>query len=229
MAQQERARRTRDAILEAAGEVFAERGYEGATVSDVYCRAGLTKGAFYFHFASKRDLAEAVLSLQIDHQTYPVLRRQVKLQELVDSGFVLAHRLLRDSMLRGSVNLSMEPGAHQLDRRRPFIAWIDHNHRALREASEHGELYAHVDTTEVAELMVSSFSGAQMLSEILTGRQDLPVRVASFLAHLLPSIAVPTVLAKLDIAADRGERVMAEVNTAADASRHTEPGPPAAR
>ncbi|MDX2919834.1 MULTISPECIES: ScbR family autoregulator-binding transcription factor [Streptomyces] len=224
MAQQERARKTKDAILEAAGAVFAERGYDGATVSDVYSRAGLTKGAFYFHFSSKKDLAEEVLSIQVDRQGYPILPRQVKLQELVDAGFVFAHRLMHDSMLQGSVNLSLESGAHQLDRKRPFVAWIDHNQRALTEANDHGELYSHVDTAEVAELMVSSFSGAQILSHILTGRRDLTVRVAALLAHLLPTIAVPAVLARLDIATDRGERVLAEAGVGTKALRPAPPG-----
>src|SRR5689334_25261656 len=123
VAQQERAIRTRELILEAAGAVFAERGYDGATISDVYSRAGLTKGAFYFHFSSKEDLAEAILEVQVDRGTYPIVRRPLKLQELVDAGFVFAHRLMHDQMLQGSVSLSLERGAHQLDRRRPFLAW----------------------------------------------------------------------------------------------------------
>jgi AcrR family transcriptional regulator len=47
---------TRDRVLEAASEVFAERGFHGATVEDISERAGFTRGAFYSNFSSKDDL-----------------------------------------------------------------------------------------------------------------------------------------------------------------------------
>lgn len=64
MARQERAVRTRRAILEAAAAVFDERGYEAATIADILARAGVTKGALYFHFCSKQELAQGVLDEQ---------------------------------------------------------------------------------------------------------------------------------------------------------------------
>ncbi|MFD8655358.1 TetR family transcriptional regulator, partial [Streptomyces mirabilis] len=60
MVRQERAVRTRRLILDAAASVFDERGYEAATIGEVLARAGVTKGALYFHFPSKRALAEGV-------------------------------------------------------------------------------------------------------------------------------------------------------------------------
>lgn len=57
MAQQERAVRTRRAVLEAAATVFADHGYTAATVADILKTAGVTKGALYFHFDSKEALA----------------------------------------------------------------------------------------------------------------------------------------------------------------------------
>lgn len=47
---------TRDRVLEAASEVFAERGFHGATVEEICERAGFTRGAFYSNFSSKDDL-----------------------------------------------------------------------------------------------------------------------------------------------------------------------------
>ncbi len=55
---------TRDRVLEAASEVFAERGFHGASVEDICERAGFTRGAFYSNFASKDDL---VLELSSRH------------------------------------------------------------------------------------------------------------------------------------------------------------------
>ena len=51
---QQRAEETRSHILDAAGELFAKRGYAATSVADVCVRAGVTKGAFYHHFKSKQ-------------------------------------------------------------------------------------------------------------------------------------------------------------------------------
>lgn len=48
-------------ILAAAAHVFARHGYNGATLDDVAAEAGLTKGALYWHFASKNDLFLALM------------------------------------------------------------------------------------------------------------------------------------------------------------------------
>ena len=47
---------TRQALLDAAAEVFAEHGFHGASIDTVAEAAGYTKGAVYAHFRSKEDL-----------------------------------------------------------------------------------------------------------------------------------------------------------------------------
>ena len=56
----EQADANREKILEAAGRLFRERGYDGIGVADIMKRAGLTHGGFYGHFASKDDLAAEI-------------------------------------------------------------------------------------------------------------------------------------------------------------------------
>src|SRR5579885_2563889 len=46
----------RQRVLDAAVELFATQGYSATSVSQVIERAGLTKGGFYHHFASKDEL-----------------------------------------------------------------------------------------------------------------------------------------------------------------------------
>jgi AcrR family transcriptional regulator len=50
-------RDTKERVLSAALEVFAERGYHAATVEEIAERAGMTKGAVYYWFRDKEDLA----------------------------------------------------------------------------------------------------------------------------------------------------------------------------
>ena len=49
-------------ILEAAGRLFRERGFDSVTVADVMKSAGLTHGGFYGYFKSKDDLIAQALA-----------------------------------------------------------------------------------------------------------------------------------------------------------------------
>lgn len=59
--QEQRRSRTRTAVLEAAAQVFARRGFDAATVDEVAREAGVSKGAVYYSFSSKSDLFVALL------------------------------------------------------------------------------------------------------------------------------------------------------------------------
>ncbi|WP_409435298.1 TetR/AcrR family transcriptional regulator [Mycobacterium sp. SMC-14] len=55
-----RLERTRSLLLDAAEEVFAEKGFTTATLDDIAQAAGYTKGAIYKHFTAKDELFLAV-------------------------------------------------------------------------------------------------------------------------------------------------------------------------
>ncbi|GAA0573997.1 TetR/AcrR family transcriptional regulator [Kribbella sandramycini] len=57
---------TRARLLEGALDVFAERGFAGASVEDICDRAGFTRGAFYSNFASKDELVLALFQATTD-------------------------------------------------------------------------------------------------------------------------------------------------------------------
>ena len=54
--------RTRQKVLDAARQLFAERGYEPATIRDIAKGAGMSTGAVFANFQDKAELFEAVLS-----------------------------------------------------------------------------------------------------------------------------------------------------------------------
>lgn len=64
----------RQAILDAAREVFAELGYEAATVRDIIRRTGLSVGAFYNYFRSKEEV-HAALTADGAARFAPILKR----------------------------------------------------------------------------------------------------------------------------------------------------------
>lgn len=69
-----RRQQTRDHLLEAAAQVFAERGFDGATLDEVAAVAGFTKGAVYSNFKNKDDLFLALLESRYEQEMQSVLR-----------------------------------------------------------------------------------------------------------------------------------------------------------
>jgi AcrR family transcriptional regulator len=82
--QEERSTATRDALIRAAIDLIAERGYAATTTNLVADRAGLSRGALQHHFKSRDELIAAVMEL---------LRSQVNFR--VDPG-TLINRALED-------------------------------------------------------------------------------------------------------------------------------------
>jgi len=52
---------TREALLDAALTLFLERGFAATRVEDIAVQAGISKGAVYLHFATKKELFEGVV------------------------------------------------------------------------------------------------------------------------------------------------------------------------
>ncbi|WP_424217461.1 ScbR family autoregulator-binding transcription factor (plasmid) [Streptomyces sp. BI20] len=219
MARQERAIRTRRAILEAAAAVFDERGYEAATIADILARSGVTKGALYFHFASKQLVAQGVLDEQFTEGDVPP--RESKLQELFDLSMALAYRMIRNPMLSAGARLSIGPEMSRTFNGGSLPGWVDLVGRLLNQAKEQGELIPNVDTESAAWSITASWTGAQILSQALTNRADLEERVAALYSHLYPSIATPAVLAQLDMRPDRGARVIQEIKELEELANNT--------
>ena len=57
--------RTRQKVLDAARQLFAERGYEPATIRDIARGAGMSTGAVFANFQDKAELFEAVLTADL--------------------------------------------------------------------------------------------------------------------------------------------------------------------
>jgi AcrR family transcriptional regulator len=55
----------RQAILDAALEVFSRRGYNGASIDDIATAAGISKALIYEHFPSKKDLHVSLLERHV--------------------------------------------------------------------------------------------------------------------------------------------------------------------
>lgn len=65
----------RSRILDAAVEVFAEHGYDGAKMQDIAARAGVVPSVLYDHFGSKRELHITLMEIHAEQLRNRSLRR----------------------------------------------------------------------------------------------------------------------------------------------------------
>lgn len=71
-----KAEETRQALLDAALELFAERGYTATSVPDIVQRAGVGHGTFYEYFRSRRGILVAITEPVNSNRRAPQLRGQ---------------------------------------------------------------------------------------------------------------------------------------------------------
>lgn len=194
---QERAERTREALLRAAAETFDESGYAGAGLNRILARAGVTTGAMYFHFKSKEDLARAVIVEQAAELDFP--REQSGLQQLLDMCQYLAVEMQNNVLFRAGVRLAVEQNEAELLDYSIYDWWADQFREQLVKAREKGQLRPDVDEVAFSQVLVGAYTGTQIMARLSSGRADLPERISTMWRCLLPAIAPPEVIAGLNL------------------------------
>ncbi|MFB8392631.1 ScbR family autoregulator-binding transcription factor [Streptomyces yangpuensis] len=194
MVKQERAARTREALIRSAAEVFDQEAFSTASISAISSLAGVSNGALHFHFANKAVLAEAVEEealarlLAVTDRALPSgASRHVQL--LVDVTQGLAAALCADVVLRAGFALSGELNRpRRAGLRDRWRLWV---HETLRRAEEEGELRPTVSAGDVETAVVAAAVGF----EVLGGRDPAWLSastVTRFWRLLLPTL-VPAV------------------------------------
>jgi len=165
MVKQERAARTRHALIQAAAAVFAEEGFVTASLSTISRRAGVSNGALHFHFANKSMLAEEVeaeAAKTLRGITEAALARHGdSLQTVVDATHELMGALAHDIVVRGGFELANDSayrGARSL--RAHWQGWIE---ATLRVAERNGALAEGVSWADAARVIVAATAGFEVL------------------------------------------------------------------
>ncbi|MFJ3214501.1 ScbR family autoregulator-binding transcription factor [Kitasatospora sp. NPDC086801] len=200
MARQARALATRQTVLLAAAEVFDERGYAAATMSEILDRAGVTKGALYFHFRSKEELALAVIEGQGAWLGTWQPSSDSPVQTLIDLGYAFAHALQDDPLVRGSIRLTIEHGSFTQPQIAAYQGWSDVARGLLERARDAGDLHPGIDLAAAAGVITGAVTGIQLSSQVLTDRRDLIQRMSDLWTLVLPGLVQPHALARLSVA-----------------------------
>lgn len=187
---------TRQRILDIAAKHFVERGFAGTSLNDVIKDAKLTKGGFYFHFASKSELAlealdavraewrEAIFAAAGYHpravdQIAAMVRAAAKVTIDAPSGTAIG-RLCEE--------LASLPG--MAERVQPFDMWVTITADLLRAAQSQGDMDPDVDADAAALFAVCSYMGYDQLADV-SGDEGLVVRLADeYLAFVFTAVGI---------------------------------------
>jgi AcrR family transcriptional regulator len=146
-----------ESVLQAAVEVFIERGYDGASMEDLSKRLGIAKSAIYHHVSGKEELLRMALDRALDGWSEAAQRAReldapaIERLELLVRGTVavlesrLPYVIL---LLRVRGNTDVERAA--LARRRSFDKLVA---SLVEEAERDGDVLADVDPNVTARLM----------------------------------------------------------------------------
>lgn len=186
MVKQERAARTRESLVRAAAEVFAEEGFAVASVAAISERAGVTPGALNFHFDGKNALARAVEDRAADTVRGITGVGGDPLRALVGSTYALVALLADDVVVRAGFVLSADL-AHRgrVDLRAQWRRWAE---ESLGSASRAGLLAEGVPVADTARLVVAATVGLEAMDP--AGPDGYaPHALTRFWSVILPGIA----------------------------------------
>ncbi|MFI1163558.1 ScbR family autoregulator-binding transcription factor [Streptomyces sp. NPDC020801] len=194
MPRQLRAEQTRATIITAAADLFDRRGYERTSLSDIVEHAQVTKGALYFHFAAKEDLAQAIMELQsrasrqvtrdVDGHGYS------SLEALIRITFALTRQAVEGPVVRAGLRLATGGVEVRPPLRHPFTEWLEIATRKLLGAVRESDVHPDVDVHAVAHSLVCFFVGTRVASRPLEPFERLPRRTTE-MWHLLIRGLVP--------------------------------------
>lgn len=194
--QQERARRTRAAIIRSAAVEFGKSGYTAASLNRILEGSHATKGAMYFHFDSKEDLARAVLEVANEHYAATVerWRARAELEPLdIMHGMIdeVALRLEHDIITQAEFRLVIEPDFYR-EARAGGGRIVG---RATRElavrAIDRKQLRLEADPDRFARTLSAALAGQRYTVDLLGGGVDLRTRFTEALEVVIEAMATP--------------------------------------
>lgn len=168
---QARAEATRRRILDSAVDLFDELGYGETGLADVLQRAGVSKGAFYYHFDSKEAVASAIIE-EYRRRNAEVVRERTDgsapaLDQLISATFISAALIEEDKSARIGNQLLQALSQISSGASKIYAEWTAGFIKGATKGLEAVELGDGIDPAEIAEAIWVGVLGCHLLSSAL--------------------------------------------------------------
>lgn len=165
---QEQADAARSALVEAASELFAERGYHDSSVAEIGARAGVSRGLVNHHFGSKENLLGAVIETHLTEWEMEIVAPAIAGKHGLDAlrAIIFAHLELAKRR-PGHLRLLYRLMSEALDPRNNLGDQFATVHRRWREQGRYwwdegiaaGEIDPSIDQDANASLIIGAVRG----------------------------------------------------------------------
>ena len=202
---QARAEATRQRILDSAVDLFSELGYGETGLADVLQRAGVSKGAFYYHFSSKESLAAAIIE-DYRHRVEVMLQIELDLsasplEQLIAASFASAAIIRTDKTARVGNEILQALTQISTTATQTYAEWTRQFVAGFTRAVEGARLNTPQSVAEMAEGVWAGVLGSHLLSCALGG--DPFERLANTWRTMLCPLSPPDLDAILERAVNR--------------------------
>ncbi|QYM76775.1 TetR/AcrR family transcriptional regulator [Leucobacter luti] len=179
-------------IAHAAARAFANYGYEGTSMSAIAAEAGIAKGAIYFSFKTKAELAQVLVERQQDAvEDLFAESASWGIGPTERIGRIcarLARQAATDPIMGSGIRLSLEMPRFQSNRK-PYETWMKEIVLLAEEGKTVGELREDIDPVTFARIALSLFVGLQVTTLTLEDLETLETQSRTAWEFLLAGVA----------------------------------------
>ncbi|MFD4368344.1 ScbR family autoregulator-binding transcription factor [Rhodococcus sp. NPDC058521] len=194
MVRQERAEATREAVLEGAASVFARLGYANASLSEIITESHVTKGALYFHFGSKEELARAVIDAGCAHIARKSAQwmdsRTPALEAIIGISCIAVETAAFDLPWHATLRLLAEIGDYRGSDGPVFDEWNKMFESLVESAAEDEDLRPEIATDQLARLLLAVLGGVRLVAAATDSRERVASDMNAAWSLMLP-VLVP--------------------------------------
>ena len=191
---------TKEYILQKAAQLFNERGYYGASMSDIMAVTGMEKGGIYNHFKSKDDLAVQAYEYAVDlmrQKFAAAIKGKYHAVDRLQAVVVVFREITDGSPLTGGcpvVNTAVHtshthPRLHA-SAQETMIEWQDFIRRLAQLGIDRQQLKPDTDVEMLTTLLISTLEGDIMLTQLHQDDSYMD-RAIAHLTDYLQSLALP--------------------------------------
>ncbi len=186
---------TREKILETAQRLIMQRGYAGVSIDSIIDSVGITKGAFFYHFKSKAELAKALVKRyrELDDKLFHDRKEQARQQSddplesmliFIDSFETFFAEL--EQVHAGCLFASYVYEIQQFDTetkdmiRDAFLYWRQELEQWLEEVRKQYPPRLDINTSYLADTFTSTLEGAFVMAKATDDPQAIPQQIRHF-------------------------------------------------
>jgi TetR/AcrR family transcriptional regulator, transcriptional repressor for nem operon len=186
--------RTKRFIIEKSSSLFNTNGYKSTSIAEIMNATGLKKGGIFYHFDSKDDLAKASFSyslMTLKENYLQAIKSKETASEQFQAFTTIFMTLLNNDIIVGGcplMNAAIEADDSNIliedSIKEGFAGLLTIIKDILEFGKSQNEIDTHVDSEQMAVLILSSLEGALALSRLYKDKRYLDMVIMQITAML---------------------------------------------